>query len=604
MPSAPVLAMLSIEEWRRPLAAGLKVEVVPAEHQKCAASVLRLARFDDPVVEAGAGSWAVLARADGKDCNLLVSCFLCASLCRSKPSEVHHKNTFVEPRPLSKQISRMVSLHATSDDHKLAEKAYVKCASNEIATGAPQETSEAAACFEMLKREHRKIVLRWAHHAWVALRHYGRCLSSHDFVAALEDHRCLGSQVYAGIYDTKHFFKDIGVAGRRAVERFQKAELSQSPIKLNMCCVDEGKGFLVERVGYFKLVGEAIVVDTQVIMCKRVQGKDHTTFHAEIVKKNTAFGIEKLGVFLSDGCSVNGVKESCGTDNIYTCLKAEHPTMLGQWCANHILQLGAKAPSQRGSLALKEKIAAFDHFLNSVAASIAMAPDAKDKLAFFEKLVDEESDFYTNLVLHQIKWIAHHGPYRIMQEKWAGLLLFATDRATDAPGSQWREHKAFLLDVVNYLWAAASADILGMLYKCSSALQTYGSHRSHAAAALNELLASLRNYALSSAEQGCVIKNAFNVDKWPTLSKKYRIALGVVCVRFFVGRYFCFGSGFDGSSAIACRRVNNASTCYCRRSIKPAQTPHLTHSTTKGLRGLSQKRRTDTSALASTSGLP
>ena len=77
-----------------------------------------------------------------------------------------------------------------------------------------------------------------------------------------------------------------------------------------------------------------------------------------------------MGVFLADGGSVNGVKESEGTRNVYTHLKRGHRSMLGVWCMNHIQQLVAKARTENGSAALQKCFRDFDFFLNSVAASL------------------------------------------------------------------------------------------------------------------------------------------------------------------------------------------------------------------------------------------
>ena len=222
---------------------------------------------------------------------------------------------------------------------------------------------EGQLILDPIHREFSQIATRWACHAWIALRHYGRCLSAGDFVQAIQDHKTLPSHVYKDTYDTKGLFKDIGTVGRNTILRFHREAISASPIKTNLVSIDDGKGHLLERVGCFKQVGTACKVQVELVMCKKVYGKDHATFMHQMEQKHKNMGVEDIGVFLADGCAVNGVKDSEGTHNVYTDLKKNYKHMLGVWCHNHIEQLGAKAPYVQGSAELQAMLKGFDHFL-------------------------------------------------------------------------------------------------------------------------------------------------------------------------------------------------------------------------------------------------
>ena len=357
--------MPTVAEWRAPLEA--EEPIWPAELEAGVRALKKHSKFKDPYkggVGADDGRWVVCSLSAGNE--LQFHCFLCAGLKKFRPMDTSHTNTMVCPRGLPKdQLPRLLRSHSDkAEDHKLAFRVYEECVAREAAGGEPNLGRE---CYEALRREHLRVAIRWGTHAWIALRHYVRCLSSIDFEAAMVDHRAVGSMVYAGIYDTPHFFVDIGRAGRAAVERFQKADFEQSPIKLNLACIDEGKGFLFERIGFFKQVDGHMIVDSHLTMAHRTYGKDTEAFAPKLDENHDKLGIKKLGVFLADGCSVNGVKMSEGTRNLYCHLKRANKSMLGVWCMNHIEQLGAKAPAEKGSPGLIAMLESFDKFLNSVA---------------------------------------------------------------------------------------------------------------------------------------------------------------------------------------------------------------------------------------------
>ena len=282
------------------------------------------------------------------------------------PVDMHSSNTLAVYRKLGSQPARLFNAHATRcRDHDLALTYYKECVVAEQASGQPAASSEAHRCYELLRSGGQHASLRWAMHAWIALRHHLRKLSAYDFEASIDDHRVAGSYVYGGIYGSKEFVLDIGKAGAITVAHFQKEAIAKSPIKPNLACVDEGKGFLIERIGYFELVDGR----------ERVYGKDHDTYAKVFEAHHSEIGVSKLRAFLADGASTNGVKESDGVENLYTALKVAHPTMLGTWCGCHIFARAAQAPQQQGSPELQEVTSGFDFFFNSYAASIVVPPD-------------------------------------------------------------------------------------------------------------------------------------------------------------------------------------------------------------------------------------
>ena len=90
---------------------------------------------------------------------------------------------------------------------------------------------EGKLCLQLIRMESPQIATRWACHAWIALRHFGRCLHSGDFVQAIEDEKTLRSHVYKSIHNTKELLKDSGTVGRDTIRRFQREAISASPTK-------------------------------------------------------------------------------------------------------------------------------------------------------------------------------------------------------------------------------------------------------------------------------------------------------------------------------------------------------------------------------------
>ena len=122
----------------------------------------------------------------------------------------------------------MLKIHNGCRDHKLAERFYKECVKAEQDRGAPLVGTDGERCYEMLRIANYRVQLKWALHAWIALRHHKRFLSGYDYEGAIEDHKVAGSNVYLDIYGSKDFFRDIAAAGRKTVAYFQKIALKEA----------------------------------------------------------------------------------------------------------------------------------------------------------------------------------------------------------------------------------------------------------------------------------------------------------------------------------------------------------------------------------------
>ena len=168
--------MPTVEQWREPLSHAW--EPPDLEQKKVVEKMRKYATIDDAYLEDGQENGSFLVSVCGPDGELRLGCFLCMSLKKYYPREIHHHNTFCDgDKKVPSQAPRTLKHHhIEAKDHKVAFGLYTNSVQQERLRDfdSGDVVPEGKVCLEMLRREHRQVAARWAAHAWIALRHYDR----------------------------------------------------------------------------------------------------------------------------------------------------------------------------------------------------------------------------------------------------------------------------------------------------------------------------------------------------------------------------------------------------------------------------------------------